>query len=136
MQQHNLFDDLAHIRARRKAGVQVAHARAAQVVNAVKRGETAMQRCADRNEHVNAGWCQLALDKLRDFASKAPGEWTMEDARTVFAADIPAPTDLRAYGVVTRNALRQGLIVKTGRSAPTASSNGSGKPTFRKGPQA
>lgn len=92
-----------------------------------------MNRAADKAEHVNAGWCGMALHELRKFAAGQVGMWTVEEARSVIEPNLPACTDARAWGRVVQDASRRGYIEKTGKLGPAASSNGSGKPLWKRG---
>jgi hypothetical protein len=57
--------------------------------------------------------------------------------RSVVATEVPAPTDLRAWGVITRLAVSREFIARVrGGFAPAASSRGSEKPLYRRGPKA
>ena len=103
----------------------------------------AMQAARQRAEcgiaaaaRVNSAWCVTALEALRKFAAGQVGMWTIEMARSVIEQDLDKPSDGRAWGFVTQAAVRAGYIVKTDKTAPAASSNGSGKPLFKRGPSA
>lgn len=119
-----------------KAGAQLAllpelHRAARQV------GHDAGDRAAARNERSNPGWVDAAVLRLRAFAKHAPGVWTMEQAREVIGAELPDPTDLRAWGVVTRLAARREFIAQVrGVYIAAVSSHGSAKPAYRKGAKA
>ena len=54
-------------------------------------------------------------------------------ARSVIEQDLQKPTDGRAWGRVTQDAIRLGYIVKTDKTAASASSNGAPKPLFKRG---
>lgn len=113
-----------------------AQARRLALAAAAVRAEQGMDRAARRAERLNAGWCAEALERLRRFAFGQAGFWTIEMARAVIEADLDPPTDGRAWGRVTQDALRLGFIVKTDKTAPSASSNGAPKPMFKRGPKA
>lgn len=100
------------------------------------RAEQGIDRAARRANALNAGWCEQATEALRRFAAHQAGFWTIEMARAVIEADLPKPTDGRAWGRVTQDALRLGYIVKTDKTAPAASSNAAAKPMFKRGPNA
>lgn len=110
----------------RRLALAAAQARAAQ----------GMDRAARRAERLNAGWCAEALESLRRFAAGQVGLWTVEMARSVIEQDLPKPTEGRAWGRVTQDAIRHGYIVKTDKTAASASSNGAPKPLFKRGPHA
>lgn len=115
-----------------------AGARRAALAAARVRADQGMDAAARRAERLHAGWCGMALHHLRQFA-KHQGDrqlWTVEMARSVIEQDLPKPSDGRAWGVVVVRALAAGYIVKTDKTAAAASSNGSPKPLFRKGPSA
>ena len=107
--------------------------RAETMKNARARAEVGIARSADRNEGANAGWCGMAVEHLRRFVSNQHGLFTIEQARGVIAAELPAPTDGRAWGAVTRQAVALRYIEKTKLTAPAASSNASPKPLWKKG---
>lgn len=59
---------------------------------------------------------------------------TIEMLREVVAAEIDPPHDLRAWGPITKKAMRKDVIqLVRGATAPAASSNGSPKPLYRRG---
>lgn len=113
-----------------------AQARRNALLAAQARAELGMTRAARKASALNSGWCADALECLRQFARNQAGFWTIEMARTVIEEDLPAPSDGRAWGRVTQDALRLGFIVKTDKTAAAASSNGAPKPLFRRGPAA
>ena len=108
------------------------------MADAKARADIGMQRASARNEAANAGWCGMALHALRQFARCQIGLWTIEQARSVLegTAELPRPTDGRAWGAVVVRAIEHGYIVKTKQTAPAASSNGAPKPLFTRGPNA
>lgn len=103
------------------------------------RGDLGAERAAHRAERNSPGWIDVAAEKIRDYvrldAAGMAMDFTIEKARQ-WAADknLPAPPDARAWGHVTRRAVKLGYIVETGEYAPAASSNGSPKRLYRKGP--
>jgi len=115
-----------------------AAARQRAAADACARADMGMQRSEARNEAVNAGWCGMALHALRQFARGQIGMWTIEQARSALegTAELPRPTDGRAWGAVVVRAIEHGYIVKTKQTAPAASSNGAPKPLFTRGPNA
>lgn len=97
--------------------------------------------------HAGDAWADSALTMVRWFAKVKQRQhyldedhneivypaWTMEECRLWAAAhDLPEPPDARAWGAVTRRALSEGLIVRTGQFRPTAASNGGLKALYRK----
>jgi len=60
--------------------------------------------------------------------------FTIEMVRSVVGSEIDPPTDLRAWGHVTRRAVAEKLIERVPKTfSPAASSNGSPKPMYRRG---
>lgn len=113
-----------------------AQARRAALLAAKARAEQGMDRAARKASRLNAGWCSEALERVRRFAAGQAGLWTIEMVRAVIEEDLEQPSDGRAWGRVTQDALRLGFIVKTDKTAPSASSNGAPKPLFKRGPKA
>lgn len=111
-------------------------ARSAAMAAAHERGELGMQRAADK---AGSGWCEMACEALRKLAAATyPGLFTVENARLVLQRELPPQASLRAWGNVTVMAVRRGYIqrAKGGNTQRTASSNGSEKPLWTKGPKA
>lgn len=101
------------------------------------RADAGIQRSADATERTEAGWCEKAAERLRAFARGQSGVFTIELARMAFAKDLPPPHDLRTWGQVTRMAASRGYIERVrGEFFSAASSNGSPKPVYRRGPRA
>jgi hypothetical protein len=99
------------------------------------RGDLGAERAGNRAERKEHGWIDRAAEAVRDFArDQGLLSFTIEEARAEFKA--PDGTDLRAWGAVTRRAVVLGYIVATDGYAPAASSNGSPKRLYRKGPAA
>ncbi len=113
-----------------------AQARQAAMAAAKARADAGMERAARKAARLNATWCADAVEALRRFAAGQVGLWTIEMARGVIEQHLPTPSDGRAWGRVAQAAVRQGIIVKTDKTAPSASSNGAPKPLFRRGPAA
>jgi hypothetical protein len=98
------------------------------------RAEVGIQRVADATERTEAGWCEKATERLREFAHDQGGVFTIELARLAFEKQLPPPTDLRIWGAVTRMATNRGYIERVeGQYFPAASSNTSPKPVYRRG---
>lgn len=102
-----------------------------------KRADEGIQQAADATERRVEGWCEMACEKLREFARGQSLPFTIELARGHFEKTLPEPHDLRSWGQVTRMATARGFIEKMhGQYFAAASSNGSPKPVYRRGPQA
>jgi hypothetical protein len=100
-------------------------------------GHQAAERCADKADRENPGWLESAVEALRRFASHQAGAFTIEMAREVIADELLEPSDKRAWGHVTRQAVKRDFIKRVpGAFAPAASSHASQKPMYRKGAKA
>ena len=118
-------------------GAQMSFPIAALMPTARALADAGIQRAADAADRRIAGWCEAAVARLRTFAKGQAGVWTIEIARMQIQADLDAPHDLRAWGKVVRMASDRGYIERIpGAYFPAASSHGSPKPVWRKGPQA
>lgn len=99
---------------------------------------------AEKAERMDEGWSERALEWLRVYAATAQlptGElesFTIEQARAWIGehAALPEGVDARAWGAVTRRAVRLGYIEATGGYAPAARSHGSPKRLYRRGSRA
>lgn len=107
------------------------------------RGDLGAERAANKAERAAPGWIDAAAERVRDFTRHnllgMTGEFTVETAREWAASmgfKAPDGADARAWGHVTRLAVRLGYIEPTGGYAPAASSNGSPKRLYRKCPKA
>lgn len=121
----------------RPAELTRAAARRLAMEAARARAELGADRAGARADSVHADWCALAAEKLRMFARAQGGVFTVEMARAGLAGELPAPPDLRAWGKATVMAVTAGYVEKVPRVfMPAASSNGSPKATYRKGPHA
>ena len=110
-----------------------ASARAAAMTLAKQRREAGISKAARRAERLNAGWCGMALEHLRRFACSQVGVWTIEQVRAVLESQLPAPTDARAWGWVTKEAVKFQYIEKApGVFLPAASSNAAPKQGWRR----
>lgn len=96
------------------------------------RADRGISRAIDHAERSIPGWTDMALEALRQWVSKQTDAFTIEQARAAIASSVERPPELRSWGAVTRAAKNRGLIVLDG-VAPAASSNGSPKPTYRRG---
>jgi hypothetical protein len=98
-----------------------------------------IERSAARAEKCDPGWVDRAAEYIRADAAWAEegALLTIEQLRGGASFFIGAPPDGRAWGAVTRRAIKLGYIEKVpGAFAPANSSNGSPKPLYRKGPNA
>lgn len=111
--------------------------RAVRMRNARAVADSVLVRLIDSADRDAPGWIDDALAKIHVFARNQGGAlFTMETLRWVIQRELPQPRELRVYGVLTRIALKRGYIKRTGRSAPTVSSNGSDRPLYAKGDRA
>lgn len=95
-------------------------------------GDLGVERASGKAERLLAGWIDRAAEDIRKHATSALAPFTIEQARV--GTELPDGADARAWGAVTRRALVLGYIERTGGYAPAASSNGSPKPLYRRGP--
>jgi hypothetical protein len=110
---------------------------AAPIVRASQRAAAGMDRVRDAVESESPGWMDAALDAVRRFASTQHGLFTAEQMRSVIQAELPPTTRLRVWGPVTKAAVAAGFIEPVrGMFAPAASSNGSVRQMYRRGPKA
>ncbi len=106
------------------------------------RGDVGIERAAERANRSQPGWIDRAAEELRHIAAAASFYWddgtfTIEQARAEIGERISAPPDGRAWGQVTRRAVKLDYIVRLpGKFRAAASSNGNPKPLYRKGPNA
>jgi hypothetical protein len=96
----------------------------------------AMAMVAAKAERERTGWAEKALVHLRRYARVAEAPFIIEEARMAIDHEIGAPHDGRAWGPVVLAAQRERFIVKTDQTGPAASSHGTGKPQWVKGPDA
>lgn len=99
------------------------------------RADLGAERAASKADRLDPGWCDQAAEEIRAFARQAVADFTVEQARAT-CTPPPEGAALRAWGHVTRRATSLGYIERTGAYAPAASSNGSPKPLYRRGPRA
>jgi hypothetical protein len=96
-----------------------------------------MDRVRDAVEAESPGWMDAALDAVRRFAAVQGGMFTTEAMRSVIQGELPPTTRLRVWGPLTKAAIRHGYIEPVrGMFAPAASSNGSVRQMYRRGPNA
>ena len=109
----------------------------APIVRASQRATAGMERVRDAVEAECPGWMDVALDAVRRFAAVQSVElFTAEAMRSVIGAELPPTTRLRVWGPLVKKAIAAGYIAPTGKYAPAASSNGSVRQMYRRGPKA
>lgn len=108
------------------------------IVRAKARADIGIQRSVDKNETLNPGWCEAACEALRRaVAHNSGGVFIIEHLRAVIEKELPAPSDKRCWGQVTRMAVSRGYIERVkGQYFPAASSNASPKAVYRRGKKA
>lgn len=109
-----------------------------EVKRARAKGHAMGDLAAEKTEReVDPEWTEKAVAGVRKFARYQGGVFTIEMARGVLQAELPEPTDLRAWGRVTRMARDREFIEPVrGSYFPATSSNGSPKQVYRRGPKA
>lgn len=111
--------------------------RATRLKAARVKADVGIERVTEATEVRNPGWCGQAVEAVRRFARHQGGVFCMEICRAVIERELPAPSDLRVWGQVTRMALARGYIKPAkGQFFLAASSNNSPKPAYTKGPKA
>lgn len=101
------------------------------------RANAGIQRAAEAAERLTPNWTEIACDAVRAWVRERSSVFTMEHARLAVEKSIEPPSDLRAWGHVTRMAVKRGYIEQVpGSYFRAASSNGSPKPVYRKGEKA
>lgn len=114
-----------------------AGARRAAMAAAKARGEAMRDAAGAAVEAVAPGWVTAAVEALRRFARSQVGVFSIEQARSVLAIELPKVSELRAWGKVTSEASSLGYIVPVPRTfIPAASSNGTPKQAWKRGPAA
>lgn len=99
------------------------------------RASDAMERVSDAVEAESPGWSAKALDAVKRFAAAQAGLFTTEAMRGVIESELPPTNRLRVWGPITKTARAKGYIEQVkGAYAPAASSNGSPKPLYKRGP--
>lgn len=100
---------------------------------AAQNADLGIHRAASRAERRFENWVHEAVEALGWAASQMrAASFTIEELRGL-CGELPAPSDLRAWGAATRRATRLGYIVRTDGYAPAASSNNSPKPLYTAG---
>lgn len=82
-------------------------------------GERGMMLAADKANRQVDGWTTIAYDFLKSYAAREQ-EFAafMVVASSKLDKTFPQPTNDRAWGAVFQRALRDGVIVNTGRRVP------------------
>lgn len=120
----------------RPAELTRAGARRAALIAAKARGEAARDAAGAAADAVSPGWIEAAIAKLAAFARTQAGVFSIEQARSVIAPELPAVLELRAWGKVTSEASARGVIVAVPRTfINSASSNGCPKQAWKRGPK-
>jgi hypothetical protein len=96
--------------------------------------EIGITRSADHADAVHDGWVDDAVESLRKAITLFPqgSDFTIEQARQKITT-LPEPPDLRAWGAVTRRAVKLGYVIKTNNFRTAISSNNSPKPLYKHG---
>lgn len=100
-----------------------------EIQTAMARRDSGIDRVAASANSAIDGWTDIALEKVVSYA-QGHESFLMEDVRAALTEDFPGPPDARAWGSVTRRAIKEGLIIKDGY-APARSSNLSPKPVWK-----
>ncbi len=100
------------------------------------RADMGIDRVSEATDRHSPDWLGQALARVKAFAAHQHGLFTIEQCRAVLEKELPAPSDARVWGAVTRQAKAAGFIEQTKLYAPCASSNGSPKPMYRRGGKA
>lgn len=90
-----------------------------------ERGDQGMQAAADRADRTEPGWTDDALQAVALVVRGLPGEFTFETVRHLCETGgyVTEPPDKRAWGAVTRKAIKAKIIAPTGNYAPRLSGN-------------
>lgn len=93
--------------------------------------EIGIARSAIHADAVHDGWVDEAVESLRTTVALFPrgSDFTIEQVRQNIN-NLPEPPDLRAWGAVTRRAVKLGYIARTGNFRTATSSNNSPKPLY------
>lgn len=93
--------------------------------------EIGIARSADHADAVHDGWVDDAVESLREAIASFPrgSDFTIEQVRQRIK-NLPDPPDLRAWGAVTRRAVKLNYVVKTNNFRTATSSNNSPKPLY------
>lgn len=102
------------------------------ILDALEQGHAAAEACAQK---AGASWVMRAVEALTTRISIMSGAdtFTVEELREQL--NVGAPHDLRAWGHVTRECVKRGLIKRVPNCyRRTRSSHGSPKPVYMRGP--
>lgn len=99
------------------------------------RGVAGMNLASHNADICSADWTAKAIERFRAHVATLPfdKDFIAEDVRLEIQADLPEVFELRAWGAVTRAAIRNGFVIATNRVLPAVSSHGSPKPVYRRG---
>lgn len=105
---------------------------------AAVRADAGIKRSAKKASTLEPGWIERAVEEVRAFAKKQDPDalFNIEDVRVGRDAHAPTGADERSWGHVAKRAIKLGVIVKTNMMKEAASSNGSPKRAYRRGPHA
>lgn len=89
---------------------------------------------ASSAEHAGSAWCEKARTFVGWFFRAHPiGSYTMEQVRTwAYQHGLERSPEDRSWGAVTRSAIRDAVMVRTGHYAAADSSNGAAKPLYQR----
>lgn len=115
-----------------------------QIDFAKARADVGIERSAARADRVLPGWTDRAAEAVRESLGTGGMGWlllcnefTIEELRETIkhnSTPLDEPPDARAWGHVTRRAVKLGYIERVqGKFGVAASSNGAPKPLYRKG---
>jgi len=93
--------------------------------------EIGITRSADHADAVHVGWVEDAVESLRMAIALFPrgSDFTIEQVRQKITT-LPNPPDLRAWGAVTRRAIKLNYVIRSGNFRTAISSNNSPKPLY------
>lgn len=88
---------------------------------------------ADHNPNESSDWKEQAFALLCEYVNAHVGETCIVEVIRTYAEGkgLPVPNDKRSWGNITRRAQKSGIMVKTDRVAPSASSHYSGMPVWK-----
>ncbi len=93
------------------------------------RRDTGISNGAAAADSAISGWSEAALERVINYA-QTHESFLMEEVRADLGEEFPLPPDARAWGGVTRRAIKDGVIAKDGY-APARSSNLSPKQVWK-----
>jgi hypothetical protein len=102
---------------------------------AARRRDAGIASAARHAEQDAPGWVELAALEIHRYASSVfPQDFTIEEARAAIEHKLPKPSELRAWGGVTKLCKARAYIEAVeGVWRCAASSNGSPKQAYRAG---